>query len=392
MSGPRLRWERLQPVLRVSLALICFGTLCYQSEQLLERFMEEPVVTSFAKSPARDMAIPCITCCAAGRPAMPLNVSSPTNWLWEVTSNLTSMLIGGEASWLPDRNHTGSQTTPAEAGKWYSWPVDKFYTICHTFTPNLSLADGGRHGAGRDVYYVGSFSFMQTPLGPPPGFKSKVMSIHMFLHPPRTPRVTNLGLPSFVRDALVLVPPYEDITVRIESEVVIRESLRRAPCRSTPGYDRLHCLTMCLFRTRAERFHCRTPQMNQLYPELPECRSNAAYRLHLRPREEARCGCPRACYQHAYTALVEQRKTTTREWWASVDYPVSGTKLVVNRYPQLVTTETATYKLVSLVSEIGGYVGLLVGVSLLSLLQMAVDLLERLVVSHRDGQPRTIIY
>lgn len=390
-------------VLRLALLMLCLGLTLHQSLELLEQYRAEPTMTSFTKVPVQRMTLPLVTLCTKGGlfsyQKFPFNDTSVETWQRSNTKSLIEIAGSCAPNCYPTPKVFGvdQEFWRVPNGFWRSWIVDRSYTVCHTFTPNSSLAprasaaeqaDGAVSNNRRVKYNIFSLVLEHFQTGPFIELTGSAMytDFDIFFHPRRAAHVTNPGFPSFLPDPKITVLYHFDMNVRLRSAITTKEPLRRAPCRDQPGYDRITCLTQCLYRLRASRFGCRTPQMKTAYPELPECRSPAAMDFSMTDEEELGCACPAACREHTYSVINQRRAWSPKEVEDVFGMWLSGVNVLAsNMYPEMVVTERGRYPLVSFVSEVGGYVGLLLGMSALSLVQLLLDLVQKVVLwSHRN--------
>ncbi|KAF0313605.1 Acid-sensing ion channel 3 [Amphibalanus amphitrite] len=385
---------RLLWLLRAAVPLCCLLAAGLQTWQLVARFLSEPIDTAMRRAAVHQMPVPSVTVCQLGPypdpHLLPLQQITPTQLRWSQGATLQGVLVNCDPSCFTAED-TGSAApeVPVAAGSWRTWAVDTFYTTCHTFTPNVSAAevlnqityitDSKVQSSGPvlldlSVWHRTFHMFSQyVPYG-----------VHLFVHSDQQPVVANPGVEGLQPDGWTFLPPHDNIQLLVTSELTVREPLRRAPCSAEPHYRRELCLTDCLFAARAACFGCRSPQMVDSHPELPECRSVPALTLRLNASEAADCGCPTACRQLTYTVQLERRDKKTHE---EHGMPIISLRLVTERYPHTEVVERATYRLVSLLSEIGGYVGLLLGTSALSLLHLGLQLAERAYRWWHGGDP-----
>ncbi|KAF0304290.1 hypothetical protein FJT64_002766 [Amphibalanus amphitrite] len=375
--------RRLLLLLRLGITMSCLILTGYQSLELLNQFWTEPTATAFSRLPADRMPMPSVTVCPNGRGLefreMPLNESSTSEWLWNHTVSLREMVVRCAHDCSPGPAGPlglADRTADSPTGTWHSWAVDRAYSTCHTFTPNISMIDllDVQRKQRFNPIEAAEWDLFQLEIRMKPSGGMSRISASVFFHRANEAQVTNPGFLSFEPSPRIYLEPDDIVTVRLRSELTQRESLYRAPCLDQAGYDRSLCLTRCLYDTRAARYGCRSPQMIDSHPHLTECRRPEALEMTLTLTEEAECGCPRACREHVFIATVSDRQYMAPHETSDIGYIL----VLAGRQPHMETTESAAYRLVNLLSEVGGYVGLLVGVSVMSLLQLLIDLAERL--------------
>ncbi|XP_071524310.1 acid-sensing ion channel 1A-like isoform X2 [Panulirus ornatus] len=167
-------------------------------------------------------------------------------------------------------------------------------------------------------------------------------------------------------------------------------STKRKPCRDDPAYRQTHCLNDCFSRAFVRTLRCRLPFMRGA---VPYCRGllllNKAGRqldeMLIEGRwepQQCRCGIP--CHQTVY----QYRGDTT-------DNRLDDKARIKMFFLDLVyeeVKEELSYPFASLVADFGGMAGLLLGASLLTVLEVlecAVVGLARLYARHRGLIPPT---
>ena len=159
---------------------------------------------------------------------------------------------------------------------------------------------------------------------------------------------------------------HQDIKVTIEREV--RLDLRRQPCEKDPAYFKTNCMRKCfLSQLNCSMGSADTGDTNMKPPCMASYYLRYMMELNKFFRDNGdtekspieKCGCPRPCITDriSYTPLADVTKSTNDSLKVYIRMSrVRRTKMTV-----------LTYGLEDLLADVGGYLGLLLGVSLLSL-------------------------
>ena len=171
---------------------------------------------------------------------------------------------------------------------------------------------------------------------------------------------------------------HQDIKVAVEREVDL--NLRRQPCVEDPAYFITECQRKCFLN----RVNCSLGNMDRGETSMKPLCTASEYPSYVKgvheffygnnETEEApvsKCDCPTPCVTDriSYTTLSDITKSTN-----------DSLKVYISMSRVRRTRETVlTYELEDLLADIGGYLGLLLGVSLLSLCGAGQRLAGRLV-------------
>ncbi|KAF0297795.1 Acid-sensing ion channel 3 [Amphibalanus amphitrite] len=157
------------------------------------------------------------------------------------------------------------------------------------------------------------------------------------------------------------------VALRVSATHTVSVSLRRQPCRDRPGYNQQRCRMACEHAVAAAAAGCRSLGADGPPPPQPLCANASAlealYERLFRPPEGAalECACPPAC------SVTEYRGTEERRFYPGA--PLPTVNVVVEPTAALVRQQRAG-SLQQLVSELGGLLGLLLGASAWTLLEL----------------------
>ena len=363
---------------RCLLAVCCTLLAAGQCWQLLQLFLQEPVSSTTSLTPAPEVQLPSVTICL--RPLG--NESSPrpgnvsiAEALWPGLGSPGAILAKCQPGCLPTGVKVGfpGVSKAVMIGTWRSWmssggKTSKYrHELCHTLDPNVTW------GQIPDEAYGESAGIM-IALFANPANSSDRYEYEVAIHPRRRPVLFPHGIRGLRPDTRFTVEERTVVTAHVSRYIIDHESLRRAPCVTTPGYDKKTCIINHFFSTWAKEKNCSWLETLQDYPHLPPC-SRAELRTlrQLFPdRSDYHTACPPACRWEVVTSDI----TTTSDVTTSTDRPRAVAdrarlRVVHSEIPERVNTERLSYRAVSMFSEMGGYISLLLGVSALSLADLA---------------------
>ncbi|KAF0308180.1 hypothetical protein FJT64_020595 [Amphibalanus amphitrite] len=346
---------------RLLLLLCCVVAAAVQCCQLLTLFNSEPVSLTVSFTPRADVTLPSLTVCNLGfdtitgtSAAPPPDNTSAGEFLWKEAGSLASQLLSCQPSCDLSEDIPypgGSSAVPT--GTWSS-QIQQHW-VCHTFVPNITWADVPAE-LGQEMVVT---------------LRTRGASRVRFLYvlPDRQPLMSTFGVRSAESDV-----PFRSVAraaqfvfFSVSSHVHERPSLRRAPCNASEGYSYGVCLQSCYHDYWAVVKKCARPEMLADFPELPECPfSQIDERLDFAEHASS-CGCLPAC-RSVRLAVTESTVLAERgdlgDAWMKV-------RVSMSQIPQQVAREQLSYHAVSLFSEMGGYISLLLGVSVVSVAELA---------------------
>ncbi|KAF0293707.1 Acid-sensing ion channel 4 [Amphibalanus amphitrite] len=273
---------------------------------------------------------------------------------------------------------------------------------CFTFTPNTSepiqVGDGYEvtfilpHEVYRTsvetLYVLRGNSFLEVRHD-----RSNVR-LSVFVHPPDEPFSS---LPWIQPQEPLYVRPGGQAEVRVTLEDIERVSQRHLPCESRPGYSSARCSLLCHAEaaSAATGLDCRVTDMPTT---AALCGNFANYSAVQRAfttaagaqaaMGECRQRCPRPCRQRRYLAALGsslgQDETRLRQFSMRIYY--GGEPVQLYR-------ELWSYGASALVGEAGGVLGLMLGLSVLSVFEAVSQLVESIVqrVSARAGSAINVL-
>ena len=151
-----------------------------------------------------------------------------------------------------------------------------------------------------------------------------------------------------------------------------RLSLRRRPCQPASGYSRHHCLLACRWTERARAVGCRppwsaTPRLLPLCSEKADFLGMLFKEFRVPAADPCRSRCLKACTSTEYHLRVTSQRTNQSSLLRD------HRAVVVLQWPYTlrVAAERSAYGLPELLSALGGAISLLLGVSVVSTVQLA---------------------
>ena len=213
--------------------------------------------------------------------------------------------------------------------------------------------------------------------------------VDVFLHGDQTPVVEGgrwLHYRILIPHPHITLRPGDFVRAEAKGELEVALSLRRRPCESERRYSYAYCRQQCERRLHAKGFGCRSPWMPG--PAEDSCTSKDPVGLHSfqvsikKIHEQCLCkiGCTREKWimtqTEQFSDFVPKNSSSLQMRWAE--------RVSVN-------TEQLTYGSSSLLSDIGGFIGILFGVSILGLVHMMEDWLKKVLCGRRwrRGQKQT---
>ena len=188
------------------------------------------------------------------------------------------------------------------------------------------------------------------------------VSYRVLIHP--TP-VTTLGVQDGLRERIFDIFSNQD-WVEVDVRVEELRTLNRAasPCQEDPAYDRGSCLLECKAAAHARAAGC---QLEAVWPAtaqgLPQCETREQLeRLRAKLETPPSCDCPRSCRQGRVSAVVQASSRTAEDQKVTVTVRLDADMLLVE--------ESAAYTANSLLTDFGGNLGLTMGVSLLTVVEL----------------------
>ena len=383
-AGPGARLARL---LLVACCVLLSG---YQCWTLLQLFLGEPVSATTSFTPWEDVDVPAVTLCDTPYPWQKYNhyfgrKLSVSQQIWKGSASIEKLLHSCEPQCIPAEviDYPAGEVEVG-IGSWTSWVSLTEGALCHTLIPNVTwgqLAQAAGHKMFNLELKVYDLSNIMK------------CDYRLFVHPRRRPVVSNPGVREVQQDLRQRHACYEQnrasyqMTAKIISRVHDRESLNRARCQPGSDYHYETCIIDCSYRQWADKHNCSTPDMLQQYPHLSEC-SRKDMRLLASigglTANASGCSCLPACRRRSFVADTGAMSLPPAGPRASRVENILVVRVSAASLAEEVTTERRSYPLASLLSEMGGFVSLLLGVSVLSVADMLTELLTK---TDRGGRP-----
>ena len=154
------------------------------------------------------------------------------------------------------------------------------------------------------------------------------------------------------------------VEVDVRMEELRSLSRKSRPCEEDPAYSRGSCLSECQAAAHARAAGC---QLETVWPAtaqgLPQCETaDQMERLRAELETPPSCDCPRPCRQGRVSAVVQASSRTDTDREVSVTVRLDGDMQVIE--------ESVAYTAGSLLTDFGGNMGLTMGFSLLTIVEL----------------------
>ncbi|CAG9865466.1 unnamed protein product [Phyllotreta striolata] len=171
----------------------------------------------------------------------------------------------------------------------------------------------------------------------------------------------------------------EDMRVKFEIQEFGRIPTKENRCVANPDYSKSKCENMCVNQQIAQRYNCTAPFLD--LPEgvsFPECSSFYKVRYLIRDIVSKtvwksvvqNCDCPMACNYTVYKTSIINRREVHETMAPNSLFYLYSTNLVFRM------TEVLGYDLNQLLSDVGGSLGFLLGLSVISLICLCEEIFE----------------
>ncbi|KAF0295475.1 Acid-sensing ion channel 3 [Amphibalanus amphitrite] len=174
-----------------------------------------------------------------------------------------------------------------------------------------------------------------------------------------------LDAPSGLRERSFEIFNNQDwVEVDVRMEELRSLNRKSRPCEEDPAYSRGRCLSECQAAAHAREAGC---QLEAVWPAtaqgLPQCETATQLeRLRAELAAPPSCACPRPCRQGRVSAVVQASSRTASDHEVTVTVRVDGDMQVIE--------ESAAYTAGSLLTDFGGNMGLTMGFSLLTIVEL----------------------
>ncbi|XP_072948754.1 uncharacterized protein ppk17 [Epargyreus clarus] len=266
--------------------------------------------------------------------------------------------------------------------------------LCFTLTPKVpinraTLASGYAVTLQHNTDAVSTSSY-------PPGY-------HMHVHYSREPytevEVYNGGLVDYI-----YVNTGETVDVKLTVDQYIKISDEEDPCTDAQNYSANSCTTQFVWDMVTAKVGCSGPWMKS---DLPYCNNYSdmaelisAYTYVYKNHEYT--GCPRICRSYLYNAFVTARQSffrwdsSQRQWFISTGDTPLFTQVYIHFNSMMVSVyeERYNYDWNLFLSDLGGSVGFLLGLSVIGLMSILTNIwymVKSSIVSKRMEKDSTSI-
>lgn len=373
------RWKRL---LWLALLLTCLGLMVWQISNLISQFRDYEVVTTIKTIIPDSLKFPAVTICLPGlnREKEKLqDLANSVSWtgplrgflprtdeeILQVATPLESAIQGALFNKAVLDIGTNFETVITTAG------------VCFQFQTDETVFRGGRGGGLNFGAYFNESDYYDI---------SSNFGLAVYIHQEGT-QITD-------ETRSVLLQPGETSNVRIESKRFVRETeLPWSTCKSkAPEYTQSQCRADCLTDAIAERCGCRRFFDNR-HSDLGTCNDTIADTVNGRScftdvtvdieNVLSRCDCRQPpCYEEFFPAFVSSfpfsqgfreafaaRFPDFSYWDNYFSVWITFDSIMLEEFGE---TKAMTY--FDLLAAIGGSMGLFAGISIISIVELLVDL------------------
>ena len=379
--------------LRVFSAAVVISALSYtiqQATQCVHRYKLQPVLTTRLTRTSRSLPVPALTLCNPSLDGFVAEFydNQLSKLPWEEQGNITMTKFLRQAFPPFNRSFTDCQLLGqpcAQLGVWRHRHTSGF-GICSTFVPSDGVV-AHQVGGGYSLQYAHNAWYAESDtLSVQEGVRlrrqdSAARRLLVFLHPSQEPFTP---LPWVQQLQEMTVRPGAAARGRIQLVIERHLSRHRAPCRRRSGYSRVRCLERCLSEAelRAANASCRTVDMQA---EVAMCDTAAEYtRLLERYSQVAapagllldRCHlhCPPTCEIREFQPLPVPYGYHLSD---PDDSKITRIHLSFASKQVALMEQSWAYDQSALMGEIGGFVGIMLGVSVVSVMQLLQESLTK---------------
>ncbi|XP_037089467.1 acid-sensing ion channel 4-like [Pollicipes pollicipes] len=251
----------------------------------------------------------------------------------------------------------------APAGRWT--PVIARNGMCYTFTPNTTLVvkNEEKLDITFNLYINDYFN------------KFSSIFVDVYFHGNEPPIMQSRYF-NVADHPKVKLFPGDISNVDVTGRSAVFKSLKRRPCQPQRGYTETKCTERCMWQHETGQVGCRAPWMAGLTSAPPLC-STPRDLMDMQSPPAVKRGsvaCPH-CEPSCCTEMYQVQVSSSQH---AAGMANRGTCKMLARWPYQMelSTEELTYGLSGLISDVGGNMSLLLGVSVISIVQASEMLLK----------------
>ena len=357
------------------MTVTCAVSCVLQCWTLLQLHLSEPVAVTIAYTPWEDVQVPGFTICPPRydwrrHTLLTMTKVPVSRSIWKANGFSISDLLSTCEPGCATNDTVGypGGYSSTKIGMWRSWLSQDVGAVCHTLITNISWGQLVDMSSTKKTQL--KLKLRMTRL--------KVPGFQVFVHPRRRPVPSSHGIRGLQQDTNFEYMGENQVSMKIDSSVLDRESLSRTRCNSEVGYHFEKCSLDCAHFLWVKESNCSTPDMMEDFPHLKQCSQNILVRMertHALSKLASNCTCLPSCRQHRIDTTITSTKILSNYRAAHDPYSVFIFSLAP--VPEMVMTERRSYRLPSLLSEMGGFISLMMGVSVLSVSDMLTGLLKK---------------
>ncbi|XP_045477228.1 acid-sensing ion channel 4-A [Harmonia axyridis] len=256
---------------------------------------------------------------------------------------------------------------------------------CHTFiTTNLSSDFSPEGGM---IFYLGNINRMSSPRNETKKFvlaQDFSDGFNIFLHH-SSEFITDQSEQMETYSQFIFIESGEAVQLNIEVKEFHMVDHPDERCVSTSNYSQSRCFEECMHDKLMKEFLCSLPWMkgNLIFPSCNDSEVIDKMNNVLNSKRKSfseDCDCPKSCHLHLYLPKVLQRKTVTSS-------PFSLLYLGYTSNIVSVVEQVVSYDWSSFIGDLGGSLGLFLGLSVIGLIEV-IEMFLRLIFKKRRQRLR----
>ncbi|KAI4456294.1 amiloride-sensitive sodium channel-related [Holotrichia oblita] len=369
-------------VLKLIAVTICLCIASYQLSECFSKLLRPPISTRYSFNLNDTLDFPAVTICrtppykSSFYEKYGLSADGPTkssSWTNFRFDNYTMKDFFDEATYTFNEviPFFGFDTLDTNA------EVSSFYLLhfgrCFTLTPKNLTTDWDSTGY---FLYLAHSDSVKT-------LNDRGVSIsgfHVYIHDRKEVFTGNGDKVDSFLDYLY-GETYEDIKLNLKVRVYQQIPTKESYCNDSCDYSLSRCQLKCLQGMITEQIGCSTPWLPN--PDLQDCQNYndtrllmAAYDTFQRVDYLKKCACPQACNIKIYSHYIHSIKDITR----------ATCEITIKFNSNLVTTmkEVLGYDWNLFLSDLGGSLGFLLGISVLGLVNMFEETVNILLCKRKE--------
>ncbi|KAM7352117.1 amiloride-sensitive sodium channel pickpocket 17 isoform 2-T2 [Cochliomyia hominivorax] len=232
---------------------------------------------------------------------------------------------------------------------------------CHTIRPKISLKRASKL-TGYSImlkHHLTKEDIKSKYFEQPPGW-------HLFMHDLRE-NFTEINMKASGRVEYVFADINENIEIKLQSQYFSNIETKQLSCSRKDGYSDLKCGEVCIWHEIGRKSNCSGPWMHDAH--FAPCSNYKSimkligeYGRIYNSDDDFECDCVQPCESRIFSAYIQNRKPFEYEEPNTQVYIYYTTKLIS------MIEERPSYDTTQFIADVGGSLGFLLGLSVLSLI------------------------